>query len=144
MLISYCWLSSVFSQVNGVVGSDLFFFDFFNKNIPQTATTRQHIQITGLTANQANHIVRNHTIIVNHRAIIPVQTQIIFAKKGRTFAKVSINLNIDANQQYINNKPTNLISQVCILFSFCACKNISSALTLPWLSRLILLQFETL
>jgi hypothetical protein len=109
----------------------LLFSFFIRKNIPQAATIKQHIQITGLTANHAIQIVTNPTIKVNHKAMIPVQTQMMFAKKGRTFANVSINLNIAANPQYINNNPINLIIHVIILFSFCACRNISSALTLP-------------
>jgi hypothetical protein len=118
--------------------------DFTNKKIHPAATTKQHIPITGLTANQAIPIVTNHTINVSHRAMIPVHTQMIFARKGSTFAKVSTNLNIAANPQYISKSQINLIIHVIILFSFCACVNISSALTLPWLSKFIFLQFETL
>ena len=73
-------------------------------------------------------MVRNHTTNVSHKAIIPVQNQMIFAKKGRTFAKVSMNLNMEANPQYINNNQTSLRSQVICLLACCACKNMSSAL----------------
>jgi hypothetical protein len=123
---------------------DLLFLFFISRKIPPAATTRQQIQIIGLTASQAIHIVTNHTISVSHRAMIPVHTQMIFARKGSTFAKVSTNLNIAANPQYISKSQINLIIHVIILFSFCACVNISSALTLPWLSKFIFLQFETL
>jgi hypothetical protein len=111
--------------------SFLVFLAFFSRNIPHAATTKQQIQTIGLTTNQAIPMVTNHTIRVNPKAIIPVQTQMMFARNGSTFAKVSINLNIAANPQYINNSQNNLIIHVIILFSFCACKNISSALTLP-------------
>jgi hypothetical protein len=121
-----------------------FFLDFFSKKIPPIATTKQHIQIIGLTTNQAIHIVTNHTISVSHKAMIPVHTQMMFARNGRTFVKVSMNLSIAANPQYMSNNQINLTIRVIILFSFCAAKNISSALTLPWDNRFILLQFETL
>jgi hypothetical protein len=75
--------------------SFLSFLDLTNRNIHAAATTRQHIQITGLTASQAIHIVKNHTINVSHSAIIPVHTQMMFARKGITLARVSMNLNID-------------------------------------------------
>ena len=97
--------------------SFLFFFDFTNKKIHPAATIKQHIQIIGLTTNQAIHIVRNHTTKVSHRAIIPVHTHIMSARKGRTFAIVSMNLSIEAKPQYISNNPNNLIIHVIILFS---------------------------
>jgi len=132
-------ISSCFNKL-----SFLLFLLFIRRNIPHVATTRQHIQTIGLATNQAIPIVINHTIIVNPKAIIPVQTQMMFAKNGRTFAIVSMNLNIIANPQYIRNSQSNLRIQVICLFSFCACKNISSALTLPWPSKFMFLQFETL
>jgi hypothetical protein len=107
--------------------SFLAFLDLFNKNIPHAATIRQQIPIIGLTTNQAIPIVINHTISVRPNAIIPVQTQIIFARNGITFAKVSMNLNIAANPQYINNSQISLRIQVICLLACCACKNISSA-----------------
>jgi hypothetical protein len=120
------------------------FLNFFNKNIPHAATIKQHIQTIGLTTNQAIHIVTNHTISVSHKAMIPVHTQMMFARKGRTFAKVSMNFSIAANPQYMSSNQISLIIRVIILFSFCAAKNMSSALMLPWDNRFIFLQFETL
>jgi hypothetical protein len=96
----------------------LLFLLFMRRNIPPAATTKQQIQITGLTTNQAIHIVRNHTINVSHRAIIPVHTHMISARNGSTFAIVSMNLSMEAKPQYINNNPTSLIIHVIILFSF--------------------------
>ena len=94
-----------------------FFFDFTNKKIHPAATTKQHIQITGLTANQAIPIVANHTTNVSHRAIIHVHTPMIFARNGRTFAIVSMNLSIIENPAYIKNSQNILRIQVIILFA---------------------------
>jgi hypothetical protein len=121
--------SSIFSSLSK--SAFLSFLDFINKKIPPAATTRQHIQTTGLTAIQAIHIVTNPTTRVNHRATIPVHTHIIFDKKGRTFANVTMNWNNIENPQYINISQSNLRAHVIILFSSCASRNISSALTLP-------------
>jgi hypothetical protein len=134
-------LSSMFSCFGRVSLSA--FLDFFIKKIPHAAITKQHIQTIGLATNQAIHIVTNHTTIVNPKAIIPVHTQIMFARKGRTFAKVSMNLNIAANPQYINSSQINLNIQVICLFACCACKNISSAVTFHCSSKEMVLQLET-
>jgi hypothetical protein len=61
--------------------------------------------------------------------MIPVHTQIISARKGRTLAIVSINWNINENQAYINISHNNLSIQVSVLLASCACKNISSEVT---------------
>jgi hypothetical protein len=98
--------------------SFLFFLDLINKKIQPAATTRQHIHIIGLTASQAIPIVKNPTINVKHNAIILVHTPMILAKKGRIFARVSMNWNNIANPQYINNNQTNLIIHVIILLAF--------------------------
>jgi hypothetical protein len=137
-------IGSAFSSFISGALSFLFFLDFTNKKIPPAATTRQHIHTIGLTANHAIHIVRNHTIIVNHKAIILVPTPMIFARKGRTLAKVSMNWNSIANPQYIKNNQNNLRIQVIILFASCAAWNISAADTLPWSSNAIDLQFVVL
>jgi hypothetical protein len=126
-------IGSDFSSIFSCLGKSTFlvFLDFINKKIPPAAIIRQHIQTIGLTINQDIPIVTNHTIKVMHRAMIPVHTHMIFARKGRTFARVSMNLNIAANPQYISNNQINLMIHVIILFSFCASMNMSSALTLP-------------
>ena len=111
--------------------------------MPAAAIAKQQIHTTGLTASQAIQIVKNQTIKVNHKAIIHVHTQIIFARKGRTFAIVSMNLNIIANPQYIKNSQRSLRSQVMFLLACCACKNISSADTFHCSNREMLLPFET-
>lgn len=117
--------------------------DLISKYIHATDTTRQQIPIMGLTTNQAIPIVINQTTIVKARAMMLVQTQIIFAKNGITFAKISTNWNIMANQQYISISQINLIIQVIILFDFCADKNMSSALIFHCCSNDILLPLET-
>ena len=131
------------SIISGFSLRILSLFDFFNKKIHIAAIIKQLIQITGLTANQAIHIVINHTIKVNHKAIIPVQIHMIFERKGITLANVSINLNIAANPQYININQINLKIRVIVLLACCACKNISSAVTFHCSSIEIFLQFET-
>lgn len=88
------------------------FFHFANNTTQAIATTKQHIQIKGLATSQAIQIVKNHTTKVSHNAIMLVHTQIMFDNKGITFANVSINLNIAANQQNINNSQINLMIHV--------------------------------
>jgi hypothetical protein len=103
------------STISGFSSFFHHFLDFTNRNIHHAAITKQDIPMTGLTANQAIHIVKNHTTIVSHRAIMLVHTHMMFARNGIIFAKVSMNLNIAANQQYIINNQINLIIQVIIL-----------------------------
>ena len=117
--IFYSLGCSIGSSFTSLGWSDfLFFLDFTNKKIHPAAITKQHIHIIGLTANQAIPIVTNHTIKVNHKAIMLVHTPIIFARKGRTFAKVSMNWNSIANPQYMKNNQSNLRAQANILFAF--------------------------
>ena len=97
--------------------SFLLFFDFANKNIHAAAITRQLIHTIGLTVIHANHITTNQTTKVKQNAINLVQTHRMFAKNGRTFAKVSMNCIIAENAQNIRSNPTNLIIQVSILFA---------------------------
>ena len=112
-------IGSGFSSMISFLGvfSFLSFFDLTSKKIHPAAITKQVIHITGLTANQAIHIVKNHTTIVSHRAIMLVHTHMMFARNGIIFAKVSMNLNIAANQKYIINNQINLIIQVIILLA---------------------------
>jgi hypothetical protein len=129
-----------FSQAS-IPSLPLFFLDLASKKIQPAATTKQHIQIIGLTANQAIPIVTNQTTSVKHKAINLVPTHIIFAIKGTTFARISINSNIIENQANINNNHTNLSIQVIILLDFCAAINISSADTVHCCNNAIDLQF---
>jgi hypothetical protein len=101
-----------------VASAFLFFFHLTNKNIPPAATTKQHIQTTGLTAIQANHIVTNPTTIVAAKAINLVHAQAIFDKNGITLAIVSTNCNIIENPQNISNNQINLIIHVIAWLSF--------------------------
>ena len=119
MIISFFYsLISIISVFSSIV---LSLFGFFNKKIHIIATIKQLIQIIGLTANRAIHIVMNPTIKVSHKAIIQVQAQIIFEINGIILANVSMNLNIAANPQYININHISLRIQVIDLLACCAC-----------------------
>jgi len=121
------------------------FFDFFhltNRNIQAAATTKQLIQITGLTASQAIHIVTNPTTRVNAKAINLVPNQRMLDKNGRTLAIVSINSIIIENAININRSQPNLINQVIIWFAFWASLNICSAVTFHSCNKAIVLQLD--
>jgi hypothetical protein len=133
----------VFSDsVSGVVDAFLLFLNLIKQNIPAADTTRQHIPNTGLTAIHASPIVKNPNVKVKAKEMIHVLNQIIFDRNGNTFASVLINSNIILNPANIRNNPSNLNIHVSVLFAFCACKNIVSALTLPFSSNAIVLSFD--